>query len=65
MESNEPSVSFSDPLVQKIYDILCDDEDYPSKKVPQQHWEGWMARRIVETLLATDSEYVLVHRNTI
>lgn len=46
----EPTPEFNDPRVQAVYDILCDDTDLPPKEAPQQHWEGWIARRVVERL---------------
>ena len=45
----EPLTSFDDPKVQVVYDLLCSDEAPP----PEQHWEGWVARRIVDALAAT------------
>lgn len=47
---SEPTPAFDDPRVQAVYGILCDDADWPPKDEPQQHWEGWIARRIVERL---------------
>lgn len=38
---------FSDPRVQKVYNILCS-QDPPPKD--GQHWEGWCARNIVAEL---------------
>ena len=45
----EPLTSFDDPRAQIVYDLLCSDEAPP----PEQHWEGWVARRIVDALAAT------------
>lgn len=47
-----PKAQFDDPKVQAVYAILCDDADWPPKENPQQHWDGWIARRIVDALLA-------------
>lgn len=41
-----PVVSFDDARVQRVYEILCSDEQPPA----EQHWEGWTARRIVDAL---------------
>lgn len=49
---SQPKAQFDDPKVQAVYTILCDDADWPPKENPQQHWEGWIARRIVDALLA-------------
>lgn len=45
-----PAPSFDDPRVQVVYSTICDDADWPPNGAPQQHWEGWIARRIVERL---------------
>ena len=45
-EQAEPKANFSDPRVQRVYEILCSDERPPA----YQHWEGWTARRIVDAL---------------
>jgi len=42
----EPSAKFEDPRVQVAYDLLCSYEAAPLA----QHWEGWVARRIVDAL---------------
>lgn len=49
----EPLTKWSDERVQKVYDILCSDETPP----PEQHWEGWTARRIVDALASTQSAH--------
>lgn len=46
----EPATQFDDPRVQTVYSLLCNAEDAPP---PEQHWEGWIARRIVDALSAT------------
>lgn len=46
----EPVAQFADSRVKLVYDLLCDDNDYPND--PAQHWEGWIARRIVDALTA-------------
>jgi hypothetical protein len=43
---------FDDPRVQLVYGLLCDTDSHPP---PEQHWEGWLARRIVAALKATDA----------
>lgn len=48
MSAQPPVVGFDDPRVQRVYEILCSDEQPPS----EQHWEGWTARRIVDALYA-------------
>lgn len=45
--SAEALPDFNDPRVQKVYALLCDSVLPPS---PQQHWEGYTARRIVAAL---------------
>lgn len=40
---------WEDPRVQLVYDLLCDGLAPPD---PAEHWEGWMARRIVAALAA-------------
>jgi hypothetical protein len=42
------TVEFEDPRVQAVYAILCDDTMPPN---PEEHWEGWKARRIVDALI--------------
>lgn len=49
VSSAAPVVAFDDPRVQVVYDILCNTDDVPP---PEQHWEGWAARRIVDALAA-------------
>jgi hypothetical protein len=39
---------WEDPLVQTIYKMLCDHDERPEN--PEEHWEGYIARRIVATL---------------
>ena len=49
----EPVADFDDPLVQTVYNILCDaDEGKPR----EEHWEGWKARRIVATLTSPPAQ---------
>ena len=43
----EPITPFDDPSAQLVYKLLTDDEDVPAGN---QHWEGWIARRIVDVL---------------
>ncbi len=49
----EPKVEWADPRVKMVYDLICDDEDTPPVG---NHWEGWLARRIVENLFPVDAE---------
>lgn len=42
----EALANFSDPLVQLIYNVLCDGAEPPEG----EHWEGFVARRIVASL---------------
>lgn len=44
----EPAAQWGDPLVQQVYEILCDTDDTPHD--PAEHWEGWIARRITDAL---------------
>jgi hypothetical protein len=43
----EPITPFDDPSAQLVYKLLTDDQDVPPGN---QHWEGWIARRIVDVL---------------
>ena len=45
---------FDDPKVQAVYEILCNDEAPPKG----EHWEGFMARRIVDALAQPEKEPV-------
>ena len=45
----EPAAQWDDPRVQRVYELLCSDEAPPK----EQHWEGWLARRIVDALAAS------------
>lgn len=45
----EPNTPFTDPRVQIVYGLLADSEAMPPDG---QHWEGWVARRIVDALAA-------------
>lgn len=45
----EPTAQWSDPRVQQVYALLCDIKDVPTDG---QHWEGWVARRIVDAIAA-------------
>lgn len=44
----EPISQWDDPVVQLIYKVLTDDDDVPPPG--NQHWEGWMARRIADVI---------------
>lgn len=44
--NNGAMPDFNDHRVQSVYEILCSDQPAPSGK----HWEGFVARRIVEAL---------------
>jgi hypothetical protein len=53
----EPVAEFDDPRVQLVHAILCDDNDYPpTEPLKQQHWEGWVARRIVDRLFTAPQQ---------
>ena len=39
---------FDDPRVQAVYEVLCDSEGPPTRHA--EHWEGWVANRIVGRL---------------
>lgn len=43
-------VNFEDPRVQLVYSILCNYDDPPEG----EHWEGWVARKIVDVLFTLD-----------
>lgn len=43
----EPKVKWEDPHVKTVYDIICCDA-MPNN--PEQHWDGFAARRIVDAL---------------
>lgn len=45
----EPNTPFADQRVQIVYGLLADSEAMPPDG---QHWEGWVARRIVDALAA-------------
>lgn len=47
--ANMPAVLFNDPRVQIVYELLCDGQ-CPDNSA--EHWEGWIARRIVGALSA-------------
>jgi hypothetical protein len=48
MPSGDELPPFNDAAVQAVYALLCADEAPPR----EEHWEGWMARRIVAALAA-------------
>lgn len=41
---SEALADWDDPRTQTVYEILCDPDEPPN---PEEHWEGWKARRIV------------------
>jgi hypothetical protein len=47
----EPKTQWGDARVQTVYEILCSQEVPPG----DQHWEGWVARRIVDALATPPS----------
>jgi hypothetical protein len=47
-EATRGALNFSDPDVQRVYDFLCADAAPPAG----EHWEGWVARRVVASLRA-------------
>jgi hypothetical protein len=46
LKQEEPIAQWEDPRVQAVYEVLVSFDPPP----PEQHWEGWTARRIVECL---------------
>lgn len=48
-----PESKFDDPRVQIVYEILCADEAPPKG----EHWEGFIARRIVDALAKPEQEF--------
>mgnify|MGYP000128344972 CR=1 FL=1 len=42
---------WEDPRVQTVYEMLCDHDERPAN--PEEHWEGYIARRIVAVLGVT------------
>ena len=44
---------WDDPQVQIAYRILCDDQGPPNL---EEHWEGWVARRIIAALRASSEK---------
>lgn len=52
---------WEDSRVQIVYDLLCDDKTPPN---PQEHWEGWLARRIVGALFAEHPAEVVEGQDT-
>lgn len=49
-----PESKFDEPRVQIVYEILCADEAPPKG----EHWEGFIARRIVDALAKPEQEPV-------
>ena len=54
-EKTEAIAKFDDPQVQVVYEILCNDEDPPKG----EHWEGFIARRIVDALAQPEQEELI------
>ena len=46
-------VEFNDPEVQIVYELLCDTAETPPEG---EHYEGWVARRIVAALRAKHAQ---------
>ena len=46
-------VEFNDPDVQIVYELLCDTAETPPEG---EHYEGWVARRIVAALRAKHAQ---------
>ena len=44
----KPNVSFDDPRVQKVYEIICGDNHPPAG----EHWDGYVSRLIVDALFS-------------
>lgn len=51
--TDEQMPAIADPRVQEVYKILCDDDVNPPE---EEHWEGFVARRIVAALSAPPNE---------
>ncbi|AET91056.1 hypothetical protein BYI23_B004490 [Burkholderia sp. YI23] len=45
----KPVAKFDDPRVQTVYELICDGQEPPKG----EHWDGFVARRIVDALFAT------------
>lgn len=43
-----PMATWEDERTQVVYRLLCSDETPPNM---EEHWEGWVARRIVAALI--------------
>ncbi|MDF3019319.1 MAG: hypothetical protein K0Q92_622 [Steroidobacteraceae bacterium] len=52
--NGRPKAQFDDPRVRAVYRILCSAEAPPA----DQHWEGWVARRIVDAMRVDGDEFV-------
>jgi len=52
--NDKPLADWEDPLVQTIYKMLCDHDERPEN--PEEHWEGYIARRIVATINSGDRQ---------
>lgn len=46
-QHDESLPEWADERVQTVYRVLCETEHPPT---PAEHWEGWVARRIVAAL---------------
>lgn len=47
-DTTDPLAAWESWRVQLVYRILCDGKHPPN---PEEHWEGWIARRIVAALI--------------
>ena len=51
-----PKTPWEDSRVQKVYNILCADDDQLADKPEEEHWEGFLARLIVDALSSSEAE---------
>jgi hypothetical protein len=52
-QTNEPMATWEDERTQIVYRLLCDGKEPPNL---EEHWEGWVARRIVAALIPAAAE---------
>jgi hypothetical protein len=53
VRTRRSATRWEDPRVQIVYTLLCADEAPPDR---EEHWEGWIARRIVAALATKPAE---------
>lgn len=52
-EDDQPTANWEDERTQVVYRLLCSDDAPPNM---EEHWEGWVARRIVAALIPGSAE---------